>query len=181
MGKKKTVKIDKTVKNNVANNKNVKNTFKIVISNKEWLKSCKIKSIKFTNKYNDYEEMAQILTKVMTTLITDIQENGYDIFHKQGIFHSRYHSHTIDGDKKVKVEKIIQEIYPHPLDIDSDEEKKLWQYGVTGGVRLICLFDQANCEVHPLFIDPFHLIYPNEKHNQIDVMSNNYCPIESFN
>ncbi|MFU1788996.1 hypothetical protein ACM3BL_10145 [Mammaliicoccus sciuri] len=175
------VRNNKKVQQNVKNLKNPKSDFKIVISNKEWLKSCDIKSISFSNKYNDYKEMAKVLTTVMTTLFTDMQEHGYDIFHKQGIFYQRQlHCHTIDEDKKDKIRKIIDEIYTNPLDIESDEEKKLWQYGLKGGIRLICLFDRASCEVHPLFIDPFHLIYPSEKHNQNDVMSNSCCPIKSF-
>lgn len=181
MGKKSRVKSSKSVQNNVKNYKNPKSDFKIVISNKEWLKSDSIKSISFTNKYNDYEQMAKILTTVMTTLLTDMQEHGYDIFHKREIFYQRkHHSHTIDENKKENVRKIVDKIYTHTLDIDSDEEKKLWQYGIKGGIRLICLFDQANCEVHPLFLDPFHLLYPSKNHNQDDFMSNSYCPIESF-
>ncbi|WP_398573974.1 hypothetical protein [Staphylococcus equorum] len=180
MGKKK-VKSSQKIQYNVSNDKNIVDNFKVVINSSEWLKSCVIKEINFSNKYHDYKEMAQTLTKVMTEVIFDIQQNGFDIFNKNSIYYQRnHHCHIIDGEKKEIVKKILDEIYTNKLDIDSDEEKKLWQYGVTSGLRIICLYDQANCLVHPLFIDPYHLIYPSEKYNEKDVMKNSFCPIESF-
>ncbi|WP_065581170.1 hypothetical protein [Staphylococcus hominis] len=184
MGKKSKNKVNNkhSAKNNVYNNKSLKDEFKIIIQDQNWLRSCSLNNEKFTNKYNNFESMAKTLTKVVSILILDMQKHGFDIFNKQGIFHQRKtHCHTIDDSKIDKIKKILKELYNYELDIFSDDEKKLWQYGITSGERLICVYDQANNFVYPLFIDPFHLIYPDEKHNQNDYMSNSLCPIKSFN
>lgn len=185
MSKRKKKKVNKNippVHPNVANRKGIKEEFKIILENENWLRSCKIDSYKFTNMYNDYQSMAKTLTKVMTVLLPDIEKYGYDIFNKQGIWHSRKtHCHLVNEEKLQLVQTIVDEINDKKLDIFSDEEKKLWQYGIAGGIRIICLYDQANNNVHPLFIDSHHLINPSTKHNQQDVMTNKLCPIKIFN
>lgn len=179
---------NKQVKNNipshqnVTNRKSVKEEFKIILENENWLRSCKIDKAEFTNMYNDYQSMAKTLTKVMTVLLPDIEKNGYDIFNKQNIYYSRQlHCHIVNENKLEIIQKIVDKINDKQLDIFSDEEKKLWQYGITGGIRIICIYDQANNNVHPLFIDSHHLIHPDPNHNQQDVMTNQLCPIKMFN
>lgn len=180
--KKKQVNNNKPSHQNVTNKKHIKEEFRIILENENWLRSCKIDRIGFTNMYNDYQSMARTLTKVITELLPDIEKNGYDIFNKRGIWHSRKsHCHIVSEDKLEIIETIINDINNKKLDIFSDEEKKLWQYGITGGIRIVCVYDQANNNVYPLFIDPHHLIHPDKKHNQKDVMTNRMCPIKTFN
>ncbi|UXR49595.1 hypothetical protein [Staphylococcus simulans] len=184
MGKniKNKVKNTHAAKNNVANNKTLKEEFKVVLPDENWLRACSLNKDKFTNKYNDFESMAKTLTKIMTVLIPDIQKNGYDIFNQNSIYHQRKtHCHTITKDKYDKIKNIMNQIYSYETDIFSDEEKKLWQYGAPSGLRVKCIYDKANNYVYPLFVDPFHLIYPDIKHNQDDFMTNKLCPIKSFN
>ncbi|AVQ35813.1 hypothetical protein [Staphylococcus kloosii] len=180
--KNKKVKNKNQIRQNITNRKSVKEDFRIVLENENWLRTCKIDKENFTNMYSDYRSLAKTLTKVMTELLPDIEKNGYDIFNKQNIYYSRTaHCHLVDKSKFEIVQKIVNEINDRELDIFSDEEKKLWQYGITGGIRIICIYDQANNNVHPLFIDPHHLIHSSIKYNQQDVMTNHLCPVKTFN
>lgn len=180
--KNKQVKNNKPGNQNVTNKISVKEEFRIILENENWLRSCKIDKVGFTNMYNDYQSMAKTLTKVMTVLLPDIEKNGYEIFNKQGIWHSRQsHCHLVNENKLEVVQTIVNKINDNKLDIFSDEEKKLWQYGIAGGIRIICLYDQANNNVYPLFIDSHHLLHSSIKYNQQDVMTNKLCPVKTFN
>ncbi|EGQ1299541.1 TPA: hypothetical protein REF75_001146 [Staphylococcus pseudintermedius] len=180
MTKNRKVKNNKNINKNVTNRKDVKQEFKIVLENENWLRSCVVDN--FTNNYKDHKSMAKILTKVMTVLLPDIEKHGYDIFNQQGIWHNRKsHCHIVNDDKFNLIKKIVKKINRKDIDISTDEEKKLWQYGIVGGIRIICLYDKANNKVHPLFIDSHHLIHPSPKYNQEDVMNYKLCPIKEFN
>lgn len=182
MVKNKSVSNNKIPKNNVNNKTTLKKEFSICMNDGNWIKTIRNTKHNFTNKYKSDTEMAQELSFLMGKLIPDMHLNGDQMFHKQGIYFSRNtHCHSINGIKLDLINDLVQEIYSGKLDITSDAENKvIWQYSVGQGMRLICLFDTSLNTVYPLFVDPYHLIYPNTKHNKDDVMKYKLCPHDKF-
>ena len=56
-----------------------------------------------------------------------------------------------------------------------------WYLGLKRGLRLVGLYNKADCCFYPMFIDHHHLIHENKHYNQDDYGKYSYCPLINYN
>lgn len=179
MAKKNRVKLQ----NNV--NKNVKNdivpasedSINFNFTYQNWLKCIKYKD--FTNMCKDVESFANDTVHIFSLLIPYVQKYWEEIRKKGSKKYPHEHCHLIVDDKAEMVKEIVSEIHPNDLS-QAFDNFNIWQFGVTGGIRLIGILNHHSSTYYPLFIDRHHLIYPNDHYNQPDYDTFRFCPLECF-
>lgn len=151
----------------VQNYENTKITFEFLYD--KWLKSVDDKN--FTTFLSDNRMYAKYITYVFSTLIPTISKEL--IIGKNET--EWKHCHAIqDGEALGRYNKAIEKI--HGINTSNLE---LWQFGITGGVRLIGHLTGEHIVI-PLLIDYHHLGYPSEKYNQADTKKYKFCPITAY-
>lgn len=138
-----------------------------------WLTSVKVKN--FTNFLKNQEEFIKNQFEIFYTIIPKVISEWNDIIRSRGNY-PYLHCHLLKEDKKTKVREVFKEIYKYPL----DEDLNIWQFGFTGSVRLICIHNDIEKALIPIFIDHHHLIYDNEKYNKLDYKNYSYCAVCQF-
>lgn len=124
----------------------------------------KFKSVKFgnfTNYVKDKKESTEIINKLFKEFNPNMTTK--DIA-------KRDHFHEIIELEKIKlISKILEK-----LEIDQlDEKESYYQIAFTQGLRIMCI--KIHNTIYPLFLDPHHLIYPDDKYNSRDSKKFNCC------
>ncbi|PTQ86361.1 hypothetical protein C8U37_101202 [Trichococcus patagoniensis] len=137
----------------------------------------------FTNRLRDAHEFSDNITEITTVVLPNLYQNFLDVFDASKHYG---HCHPIPGEKRKLVEAISKEI--HGPDIQSINFEELnenridwWYIGFKSSLRLVGLYNKANCYFYPMFIDPHHLIHQNEHYNQDDYGNYCYCPLINYN
>ncbi|WP_195235729.1 hypothetical protein [Lactiplantibacillus plantarum] len=127
-------------------------------SYKNWTHSLRVD--KFTNEYHDESEVGKVYYQLVDRLLPFVKEKGPSIKQQK-------HCHLLTGDERKLATKIISKLHNN---LDLDDETEIWQLSCGQGVRLLAVitFTDDSENVYPLFLDPHHLIYPDEAHNQKD-------------
>lgn len=136
--------------------------------NPNWLSSIRIKG--FTNFLKDSSEFSEnhfyifriVVPKVMVEW-QEITRGGYQYAH----------CHRLTENGKEMAQDVYREIFKREIGDDVD----LWQFGFGGSVRLVCIRDDINNSLIPIFIDHHHLIHASIKHNQNDYDRYSYCAV----
>lgn len=142
------------------------------LANGKWLKSINNKS--FTNKLHKENDFAPAIFELFNKVIPTVQSHWEEIFRNPGRSQWK-HCHTIDNDKIDKVLAIVETIHGHTYR-ESQTGSKLWQFGISQGLRLVGIYNYNDNTVTPLFVDYHHLVYPSQKHNKEDHSSFKFCP-----
>lgn len=145
-------------------------------SKKHWMKSVNIKS--FTNKLKGQDMFSEYIFELFHNLIPVIHEHG-DIMIRSAGTGSWIHCHPIENEELDLALSIVESVHGHQFK-DASDGSKLWQFGVSGGIRLIAIHNYKDNYLTPLFVDYHHQIYPSEKHNQKDINKYPFCPIDSY-
>ena len=165
MGKKKNkIKSNTNKISRIKNNTQLKeSTSKILFrfEYENWLKAEKM------DDFSNYVKDSNYFTKSIIYLFHELIPN-IDITN----INKNKHIHPISGDNRKKLVKIITKIH------GSIEVDDLWQFGIKGGLRLIC--NKLDNVFIPLLIDYHHCTYQSVKYNQQDISRYSYCPIEDF-
>lgn len=165
MGKKKNkIKSGTNKISRIKNNTQPKeSTSKVLFSfeYENWLKAEQMND--FTNYVKDSNYFTKSIIYIFHELIPKIDISDIN---------KNKHIHPISGDNRQKLVKIITKIH------GSIEVDDLWQFGIKGGLRLIC--NKLDNVFIPLLIDYHHCTYQSVKHNQQDISRYSYCPIEDF-
>lgn len=139
------------------------------LQSNSWLKSIKTKD--FTNFFYDSTDHSKTLFHLLYVLIPQVVKNWDSIISRRNGFN---HCHLItDEEKRNKAMKIYKKIHGHEL----SEEVNIWSLGITGGERLICIFNDLEKALIPIFVDHHHLIFPSQKHNHDDFESSSFCAV----
>ena len=184
MPKKKRIVEKSTAKRSRKENKKPMDEKNIIVdfSSKTVFYSCKIKE--FTNFYKSHDEFialrkelfGQALSYFNSTTLEKLSSNS-----------NTTHTHPIKEKEKLElIEKILFKLLKN-INKDTKDDligkivdnymEEIWQLGYNQGVRLIGVRSDNIFKV--LFIDHLHLIYPNPKYNNLDVMKNSYCAMNS--
>lgn len=141
-----------------------------------WLKSVAVKG--FTNKLKDPEMFSEYIFEVFYKTIPTLHEHGDNII-KNGGKSSWKHCHPIRNDELDKAIEIAESIHGSQIK-EVSEGSKLWQFGFIGGIRLIAIHNYKSNYLTPLFVDYHHQIYPSQKHNEKDIKSFPFCPVNAY-
>lgn len=145
-------------------------------SKRQWMKTVSINS--FTNKLKDEEMFSEYIFDLFYNLIPAIQEHGNTMI-KSGGTGSWKHCHPIENEELDLALSIVESVHGHQFK-NVNDGSKLWQFGVSGGIRLIVIHNYTDNYLTPLFVDYHHQIYPSEKHNQKNINRYPFCPIEKY-
>lgn len=122
-------------------------------------KSVKFKN--FTNYVKDENEATEIINKLFTEFNSNVTTK--DLVNKK-----HYHEIT-EYEKVTLISNILKELKIHKL----EEQESYYQMGLTQGLRIMCI--KISNIIYPLFLDPHHLIYPNDKYSSKDFKKFNCC------
>ncbi|BDR56994.1 hypothetical protein [Xylocopilactobacillus apis] len=128
----------------------------------------------FSNKLKNGEQLGENLFYLINQLIPEVENNLNEILNG-----SHRHCHRLD-DKHCQMAK---DIINHHFGIKVGDVE-LWQFGVKQGLRLIgeIVTDKEGYNVlYPLLIDYHHLIYPDQKHNTLDIKNYKFVPQDEYN
>lgn len=145
-------------------------------SKHKWIKSTSVKG--FTNKLDDEKMFSRYMFELFHKLIPLLHEHGENIILKSGTS-SWKHCHPIRNEELDLALEIATTIHGDKV-LDVGDGSKLWQFGFTGGIRLIAIHNYINNYLTPLFIDYHHQIYPSVKHNDKELKRYTFCPIDTF-
>jgi hypothetical protein len=134
----------------------------------KWLTS--VKTTNFTNFLFDIEEFTKNHFYVFYTIVPKVIDEWKRILAGG---HAYQHCHLLNGVQRSIVEDVFKEIYRYKL----GEGVEIRQFGFTGSVRLVCIHNDINSCLIPIFIDHHHLIYPNKHFNAKDFDKFKYCSI----
>jgi hypothetical protein len=86
------------------------------------------------------------------------------------------HNHVIDDrNKRALVYEVVKALYDNNKNYTQMiDDEELYNLGLKQGLRLICLL-KGNI-IKPLFIDYYHCIYADEKHNNKCIDKNEFSP-----
>lgn len=176
----KRIPFPKKAKKNVKNNTKpyvTDNLFVFDFRNNKWLKGVKVD--KFTNKIKDSESYSKLITTIMGTIIPEFQSKSEDILKARA---TGFNCHAIEQgqDAYNTVLKVIKKIHGEHFEKTILQEEEIYQIGVTGGIRIITLRNKSNNVIKPVFIDYYHLAYPDVKYNQTDYLSQEICPLDTY-
>ncbi|EAC2632611.1 hypothetical protein ACU8IW_001971 [Listeria innocua] len=149
------------------------NGVRIDFKNNNWLKSNSCGD--FTTFLFSDDEFGKNVFTILNKVIPMIQSEWRRI-----IANNVEHCHRIDDTHKQVFKKYFGKHYPK-YNID---ELNIWQFGASGGARLIASVTKEEngiSVVRPLFIDYHHIVYPNKKHNQKDLLKYKFCPYSKYN
>lgn len=127
----------------------------------------------FTNLLSDETQYAKLVTNVIDVVIPNVYKNHEQIFSPAGKW-TYPHVHRLENETKHQAKEIAELI--HKQKFGEDEDLDWWQIGVTGGTRLIGIYNMADNAFYPIFADWNHLLYPDEKHNMADYSKFSYSP-----
>lgn len=138
----------------------------------------------FTNKLKNIDEFKKKFKNIIEVEIPFYSKKKFS-----NIFFDSKHCHDIkQGTKEYELivqisKQLYKELKGNPNEKDIElfisnffNDYSIWQLGCIQGTRLIGIKKSNVFSV--LFIDYHHLIYPDEKHNQTDYLSNSFCIIE---
>lgn len=134
----------------------------------KWLSSVKTK--RFTNFLDTPESCLKSYYMVLKDIIPKVQLEWDAIVGRR---HGYQHCHLLTNDKEVAAREIYKEIYKYPL----DEGLRIWQFGFSGSTRLICVHNDTDNALMPIFVDHHHHIYESIKYNDKDFKSYGYCMV----
>ncbi|MFT9082945.1 MAG: hypothetical protein ABF477_03575 [Leuconostoc pseudomesenteroides] len=126
---------------------------------------------RYSNHLKSAEEFSAKIKDLIENVIPEIYDHYTDIFEKRnGSKIGFKHTHLIDdASKSALVKKVAQAVTKQKFgDVD------WWQIGKTQGVRIFGFYQSSNKTFYPVFIDWNHMIYPSEKHNNLDLKSLKY-------
>jgi hypothetical protein len=132
----------------------------------------------FTNLLKDSNDFVLKHREVFSLVSYILKTNTKQLFHER-------HCNIIkDQDirdliKKILIQKERQKnksLSPSRAEsiVEQLLDAEIAEIGNQGGLRIFGLFKESEFIV--LFIDYFHLIFPSQKHNQIDTSCNAFCP-----
>lgn len=114
---------------------------------------------KFNNYYKDVGEACFVAYILLNELIPFLKEHG-----KQIVSNNYRHCHILKDKKKSFAELINKEI--NNFELDPDEE--IWEvaFGNHNGLRVYVGLANYNDSLYfyPLFIDPHHMIYNDDRY-----------------
>lgn len=145
-------------------------------SKPNWIQCVSLKG--FTNKLKDEKMFTKYMVEVFHKIMPILHEYGREIV-RQGGTGSWKHCHPIAHEKLDLVIEIAKQLHGEDV-INEREGSQLWQFGITGSVRLIAIHNYTDNYITPLFIDYHHQIHPSIKHNRTDYKSYDFCPVETF-
>lgn len=134
----------------------------------KWMTSVKTKQ--FTNFLKNVAEYSENHFHIFRVIVPKVMTEWKSIL--AGGYYYR-HCHQLDGEQKEIAQSVYSEIFKRKLGEDVD----IWQFGFIGSVRLVCIRDEQNNSLIPIFVDHHHLINDSEKYNQPDYDHHTYCAI----
>lgn len=159
---------------------------KIVIDFQYEFALCGIKEGDFCNFLRDEKEYILYNIHIISKMVSEISKKNIEELRTN----SNYHTHQIkEQNKREKIKKILKSIimkYYNNSDKKYAEDyiinigfemNDIWQISCpdSKGIRIIGFLHGNIFKV--LFIDYFHLIYPDAKNNTKNISKNNFCPI----
>lgn len=129
-----------------------------------WLKTVKYGD--FTNNYPGEKEFSETIIKIIHETIPTLYDNYEDIFINRKARHTPLsHSHLLTDDA-LELAKNIAKLITN-TDID-DDLYSWWQIGGKQGTRIIGVYLSDSKAFYPIFIDCYHLLFPDKHYNQTD-------------
>lgn len=147
-----------TVKNPIISNVS-KDKIWLELKDTRWLTSLKYKD--FSNYLKDSEECYEHYSLVFSKIIPKVLNEWETILPKQGS-RQYQHCHILNGKSLELARNLFQKIYNYEM----DQALKIWQFGFTGSVRIICIHLASENALVPLFIDQHHLIDSDVNYNE---------------
>lgn len=139
------------------------------------------KNKNFTNFLSDKDEYIKSITHILYKMIPEISKHNINDLRSN----RSYHTHPLTGSKLEETISVLREVVKNCYDYSNDEAEKwidnqgihmqkLWQISCpdSHGIRIIGYLEENSPVFHVLFIDYYHLLYPDEKHNQQNVEKN---------
>lgn len=150
------------------------------LSNANWLKCVNLSKDRFTNRLKDEEMFVNYITELFHKIFPIIQQNGNEMIKEAGTKGWR-HCHPVAESKIDLALEIMEEVHGSNFNNGKIAGPKLWQFGVSQGIRLIAIHDYTNNSLIPLFIDYHHLIEPDTHFNTPDYFkAYKYCPLDDY-
>ena len=131
----------------------------------------------FTNFYKDKDSFLKFIKKLFEVDIPNLSKKTFNELKS-----SKKHYHKIENNKDDKKRNMVINIIKKMLKSKNFNSRQIeefinqnildtdiYQLGLDGGVRVIGIISGNIFEI--LFFDVHHLIYPSEKHNDIDYES----------
>lgn len=122
------------------------------------MKSIRINK-KFNNYYKDANEACFVAYILLNKLIPFLKEHGKEI-----VSNSYKHCHIVRG----KEETLAKEINKRVNNFDLDPDEEIWEVAIgnNNGLRVCVGVANYNDSLYfyPLFIDPHHMIYDDDRH-----------------
>lgn len=141
------------------------------LSYKNWMKGVSAKD--FSNKLPGLEDFSRYTHEIFSELIPTIYEHWKEIIIDRS---PRYkHCHLLVSEKKSLALSIAENIHGKTI-LDEQNDYNIWQFGFSGSVRLVAVYDHLKATLYPIFIDYHHHIYPDVKYNQKDTKKYDFCP-----
>lgn len=129
-----------------------------------WLKTVTFED--FTNNYKDERVFSETIIKIIHEIIPDLYDNYEDIFNNHRAKKTPlFHSHILTDDALKLAKKIAKLITNTNIDNDL---YSWWQIGGKQGIRIVGVYLSDSKVFYPIFIDCYHLLFPNEYYNQTD-------------
>ncbi|WP_180676552.1 hypothetical protein [Leuconostoc citreum] len=129
-----------------------------------WLTTVKYED--FTNNYQDEKVFSETIIKIIHKTIPILYENYEDIFiNRKARQTPLSHSHLLTNNALELAKKIAKLITN--TDIDNDLYS-WWQIGGKQGTRIIGVYLADSKVFYPIFIDCYHLLFPDKHYNQTD-------------
>ncbi len=145
------------------------------------------KNKRFTNFLRDKEEYIKSITHILNKMIPEISAKSINELKSD----KRYHTHLLTGTKAEEAIAILREIVKNCYSYNNDDAEKwldnqgiymqkLWQVSCpdSTGIRLIGFLEENSVIFHVLFIDYYHQLFPDEKHNQSNIDKNEFSILE---
>lgn len=165
----KKIKVNKQKTNNYVKSQNKANDMNYITS----------KEIQINSKYNFIHfKFESFKTKTFTNFVRKDEREKYinKFFNELPMITQELrqdkHFHSID-EKNENAFKTIKDIIKNEFEKLNIEDMEMFQIPFNQGMRMICM--KIGNEYYPLFLDVYHLIFPDIKYNQKDFMKNNIC------
>lgn len=166
----KSIKNNKKSKGIVNNSTNQLKYDNVVISTKNFsFESVKVDN--FTNYLKNSEQFTQVMNTLFYELLSEVQLSTFKQWLSGDDKSQQYRFHRVEGKELELVSKIISEYKTkRTFDFVFDE---IYQCGIKD-LRVFFIKENLNI-MSLLFLDPHHLVYPSERHNQNDTKKYSFC------
>lgn len=134
-----------------------------------WYKTINTKS--FNNQLKNGNELVDEIGYIMGKLFPTLYGEHSHIFNSGEQSFKHCHKVDLKNGRVDLYNRIIKEV-DESIDFDSIKDN-LWQIGIDGAIRVVGIYVEN--AFHPLFIDRYHQLHPNQKHNQRDIAQHRCC------